>query len=88
MANRQTPFDTVAREVNPIKKLESDDQDTAGPTPADDDRIKRTVPSIVASRASDNQSAGEQDKAAVEADAEEEQQAGAEIVSLDAFRKK
>ena len=88
MANRETPFDTVAREVNPIEELDSGNQDTAGPTPADDDLIKRTVPAIVASRASDNQSAGEQDEAAVEKDAEEEQQAGAEIVSLDAFRKK
>lgn len=88
MGGRETPFEAVSRDINPVEELDAGDQDTDGPVPTEDDLIKRTVPAIVATRASDNQSTGDQDEAAVEEDAEEEQQAGAEIVSLDAFRKK
>ena len=88
ISNRETPFDAASLEPGIGEALDIQDQDTVGSPLLDDELSKRTVPAIVSSRLSDEQSGTEQEPAANEEDGDDEQPASAEIVSLDAFRKK
>ncbi len=88
IGNHEAPFDAASLAPEAGEALNTHNQDTAGPPALEDDLIKRTVPAIVASRLSDEQPQADQDGESTEEDVDDDQQAGAEIVSLDAFRKK